>query len=140
MRLHKLLPVIGLLILGAAFAVGNVWFFAVRSTIPLQLNGQVTHKDRLNEKILGVDDVYLITLDDGPRIQVDGPIYEAVVLNREVRKDAWSRKLEADGKTIDIDWSRDFNGMIWAMPFVLLLFVLLGILTLRKSSLVDTEQ
>jgi hypothetical protein len=118
-------------------AAGNLWFAAVRSTIPLRLNGRATHKQRLTEKTVGVDDVHLITLDDGTRIQVDGPVYEAVVLNHVVRKDAWSRKLEVDGTNINVDWSRDFSGMLWAMPSVLVVFLMLGILANRSRALSD---
>lgn len=91
------------------------------------------------EKTPGVDDVFVITLDNSTRIQVDGPIYEAVVLDHLVRKDAWSQKLETDGKLIDLEWSPDFKGMLWAMPSILSLFVMLGIVAIPKSSPINSE-
>lgn len=139
MRSHKSLSVIAHLLLGLSFAAGNLWFSAVRSTIPLQLHGNAAKKERLIEKTLGVDDVYLVTLGDGTHIQVDGPVYEAIVLNRLVRKDAWSRKLESDGTIIDVDWSHDFNGMLWAMPSVMVLFVLFGSLAIVNPSAINAD-
>jgi len=134
LRLRKGFSVLALVLLGVLFAAGNLWFSAVRSTIPLQLNGRATHKEHRLEKTPGVDDVFLITFDNDHRIQVDAPIYEAIELNRLVRKDAWSRKLEIDGKFIDVDWSTDYYRMLWAMPLVVLLFIVLAILALMNRS------
>lgn len=127
MPLRKSLPVVVLLLLGAAFAVGNLWFSAVRSTIPLHLDGHVTHKDRLFEKTLGVDDVYVVTIGDDTPIQVDRSVYEAIDLNCLVHKDAWSRKLEIDDRTIELEYSSDFKGMTLAMPSFMLVIVIFGI-------------
>ena len=83
------------------------------------------------EKTPGVDDVYLIAMDHDTRIQVDSPIYSEVALDQLVRKEAWSRKIDIDGTMIDLDWSRDFKAMLWAMPSIVILFLVIGFLIIR---------
>ena len=94
-------------------------------------HGHITAKDRLMEKTPGVDDVYLIAMDHDTRIQVDSPIYSEVALDQLVRKEAWSRKIDIDGTMIDLDWSRDFKAMLWAMPSIVILFLVIGFLIIR---------
>ncbi len=85
------------------------------------------------EKTPGVDDVYLVTLDSNRRIQVDGPVFDALVLNRSIDKCVWSRTLESDGRMIEIVWSPDFHGMAWAMPLTVVLVLLHGILAILTA-------
>ena len=122
------------MLLGASFAGANVWFAAARSTIPLELHGNVTQKQRLIEKTPGIDDVYLVTFDSIRRIQVDRPVFDSLVPNRSVNKPAWSRTLDSDGRMVNIDWSADFRGMVWAMPLIAVMLVVCGILTILASS------
>jgi hypothetical protein len=122
-----------LVLLGVAFAVANLWVTAVRSTIPLELQGIVKEKLRLPEKEVGVDDVYLVTLDSGRSVQVDGPVFEALTLNRAVSKRAWSRTMESDGRAVILNWSPDFRGMAYGMPVVAALIVLHGFLIYQIS-------
>lgn len=112
-----------LLVLGVAFAGGNLWFTAARSTIPLELNGTIVSKQRRTEKWRGVDDVYLLALDSGRRVQVDAAVFDAVAERQSIRKQPWDRTLEADGQTIPLDWSADVRGMLWAMPLTVLVCV-----------------
>jgi len=121
-----------LVVLGLSFAGANLWFTAVRSTIPLELRGKVAQKQRLIEKTLGVDDVYLVTFASHRRIQVDGPVFDALVLNRAVTKSAWSRTLQCNGRMTGLDWSSDFHGMLWTMPLIAILLVFLGMWTIVK--------
>lgn len=121
------MSVVALLVLGVAFAGGNLWYTAARSTIPLELNGTVVSKQRKAEKWRGVDDVYLLVLDSGRRVQVDAAVFEAVAERQMIRKQAWDRTLEADGQTIPLDWSADTRGMLWAMPLTVLVCVAVGV-------------
>ena len=130
---HRSLSIIVLVLLGASFAGANLRFTAARSTIPLDLHGEVVWKQRLMEKTPGVDDVYLVTLDSNRRIQVDGPVFDALVLNRSIDKCAWSRTLESDGRMIEIVWSPDFHGMAWAMPLTVVLVLLHGFLAILTA-------
>ena len=132
--LPRSLSVVVLLLLGILFAGGNVWFAAVRSTIPLELEGNVTHKRRLMEKTPGIDDVHLVTIDARRRIQVDGKVFDAIVLDRPISKAAWSRTLETDGLEFSLEWSPDFHAMVWAMPLILVVCFTMGILILARSN------
>jgi hypothetical protein len=73
MRLPNRIAIGLLLSLGCLFASGNIWFAAVRSTIPRTLHSLVVHKEIRREKHPGRDDVYLVELEHGQRIQVDFP-------------------------------------------------------------------
>ena len=127
LRLRKSHSTIVLLILGCSFALANLWFCAARSTIPLELNGQVTRKNRLVEKAIGVDDVCLITVNGDNSIQVDAGVFEAVTEGATLKKIRWSRKLAINETIVPIEWSQDFWGMAWTMPFAVLLFLVLSI-------------
>lgn len=116
MRLHKLLAMATLFLLGVLLAVANVWFAAARSTIPLRLDDKVVAKRQLSEKHPGTDDVYLLELNQQGRVQVDKHVFDAVKEEERVRKESWSRKLEHDGHTFDLEWSTDLLGMLWTMP------------------------
>lgn len=102
-----------LVALGLGFAAGNLWYSAIRSTIPLELRGEVTKKQRGIEKSPGVDDVYLVTLDNKRVFQVDRMVYESVSVSQTIDKSAWSNKATIDGRTIKLVWSSDFYGLVW---------------------------
>lgn len=123
-----------LLALGVAFAGGNLGYTAARSTIPLELSGTVVSKQRKAEKWRGVDDVYLLVLDSGRRVQVDAAVFDAVAERQSIRKQAWDRTLEADGQTIPLDWSADVRGMLWAMPLTVLACGLVAVFVSRPRA------
>jgi hypothetical protein len=104
-----------LFLLGVTLAVANVWFAAARSTIPLRLDGKVAAKRQLREKHTGKDDVYLLELNQRGRVQVDKLVFDAVNEGERIRKESWSRQLDHDGHTTDLEWSTDLHGMLWTM-------------------------
>lgn len=125
------LSILALIVLGISFAGTNVWFAAARSTIPLELHGNVTRTQRLIEKTPGVDDVYIVTLDLGRRIQVDGSVFDAMAANQAISKRAFTRLMEIDGKNIALSFSPDFRGMLWAMPLTVTVCVLIGMMEME---------
>lgn len=129
----RCLSILTLLILGVSFAGANLWFAAERSTIPLELHGDVTQKQRLIEKTPGVDDVYIVTLDSGQRIQVDGHVFDAVAEGQSVNKTAWSRTIQIEGNAVALSWSRDVRGMMWAMPLTVVICIVLGATAVNRS-------
>jgi hypothetical protein len=50
-------------------------------------------------------------------------VYAAVVEGETLHKERWSRTLQHGGKPLALAWSRDFYGMTWAMPFILVLLL-----------------
>ena len=123
MRLHRAISLGILILLAVFFATGNLWVSALRSTIPMALDGEVATKACLIEKTPGVDDVYIVNFDDDSSIQVDGAVFEAISVHQIVRKDAWSRNMIVGSVETNLAWSRDFVGMLWAMPLTLLICV-----------------
>ncbi len=122
----RYVSVLVLILLGLSFAGANLWIAAARSTIPRRLHGKVTQKRCLIEKTPGVDDVYIVTLDSDQDIQVDREVFNAVADGHAVEKSAWSRTLSIDGHAFGLGWSRDFHGMLWAMPLAAAICVALG--------------
>jgi hypothetical protein len=114
-----------LLMIGLVLAGGNLWSAAVRSTIPLDLNGMVTQKETKFEKHKGKDDVYLLWLDD-QCYQVDRLIYESVEVGSQVDKQRFSNTITVDGQTISLVYSRDASGMLPAMALLLIILSVTG--------------
>jgi len=61
----------------------------------------------------------LLHLKTGRVLQVDKIVYDAVNEGESMWKGAWSRHLQHDGHHIELKWSRDFDGMVIAMPAIL---------------------
>ncbi len=115
MRFSDRLAVVVLLAMGALLVVGNLWFTAARSTIPLSIDGRVVACEVRHEKHPGVDDVCLVTLEDGRVLHVDRPLFDSVDEGQVLQKAAWQRSLDCDGNVWPLDWSADARGMWPAM-------------------------
>ena len=124
MRLHRFSAMATLFLLGGVLAVANIWFAAARSTIPLRLDGEVIGMRQLREKHSGKDDVYLLELHQQGVIQVDKDVFEAVSEGAGIQKESWSRQLEHNGHTTQLEWSSDLRGMLWTMPGSLIVMLL----------------
>lgn len=85
------------------------------------LDDRVVTKEVRREKHPGEDDVHMLRLHGGRQLHVDAPIYAAIKEGQILKKAAWSRELQHDGQTLPLEWSRDFGGMAWAMPIILLI-------------------
>lgn len=130
MRCSKAGAAIALLLAGHALAAANLWFAAVRSTIPIALDAIVLTKERRPEKHRGIDDVYLLRLSGGRVLQVDEHVYDFVSEGAHVRKGAWANQLDAGAGMLDLRWSTDVYGMLWVMPMTVVTFVLLSVVRL----------
>jgi len=107
-----------LLLTGVALCSWTVRWACERSTIPLRLDAVVVDVEKRSEKIAGVDDVYLLHLDDGRVLPVDRPVYHTVRVGERVRKSAGEARLfigdvnladETQGEPLT--WSRDVAGL-----------------------------
>ncbi|MEX2016164.1 MAG: hypothetical protein WD873_05955, partial [Candidatus Hydrogenedentales bacterium] len=67
-RPAKLVVLSVLLTIAALLAAGAVFAAALRTTIPRALDARVAAEDRLLEHRAGVDDVFMLTLEDGRRL------------------------------------------------------------------------
>lgn len=123
MRSARSNQVLILFVLGVGLAAANLWYAALRSTIPLELRGEVTKKERGIEKSPGVDDVYLVTLDRTRVLQVDRTVYDSVSVSQSIDKSAWSNKATFNGRTITLAWSADFYGLVWVAVVALLAMI-----------------
>lgn len=115
MRLRKSTAAVAIALAGLLFCAGNLWYTAQRSAIPVSLDDVVTGKGIGREKHPGVDDVHWLVLRDGDSMHVDEALYKAVSRDEHLRKDAWSRELRHDDRTLRLDWSTDTRGMVPTM-------------------------
>jgi hypothetical protein len=125
--------------LGLIFVSGNLWFTAARSTIPIAIDGVIHNTEKRLEKKSGVDDVFLLTFDNGRVIQVDRPLFELAEQGSRFRKDAWSVDLSIDSQWVELEWSRDFRFMCIVMPIACLAMLGSCILTYWRSLVADTN-
>ena len=116
-----------LLLLLAGMAALNLWVTFARSTIPLDVHGEVTEVDLRFEKHRGVDDVYLVTVG-GRTIHVDTAIGRRIREGDHLSKDAWTRALHTPRGTLELGPSRDLERMMVVMPVV----VLTGVVVARR--------
>jgi hypothetical protein len=118
---------------GLLLAAGNVWFTAVRSTIPRSLDERIAGMRRTHEHAKGVDDVCILQFERGGWIQVDPHVYDHVRIGDTLQKNAWAHHLEHGGRELRLDWSRDFRRMAWLMPATLLVLGALSLAAWRES-------
>ncbi len=116
------------MVLGAVLALGNLWFTAARSTIPLELDARIASKDKYVEKVVGVDDVYMLTMQGGSKLQVDRHVFETATEGDQLRKRPWSSIIDINGREVRLDWSTDFRRMMVVMPVAIVACVFLGIM------------
>jgi hypothetical protein len=132
MRWHKAISIFLLLSLAALLAAANVWYTAARSTIPLALDTTVLSKEVRREKHAGKDDVFLLELEGLGQIQVDREIYESIAIGETLKKEGHSRELRHDDQSLILHWSRDYQGMLAAMPLCMVALAALLAVSIRS--------
>lgn len=121
------------MICASLLAIANLWFTAARSMIPLAVDAKLISKETRPEKHPGVDDVYLLKLAGGQTIQVDQAIYDFVAEGEQLKKGAWSNQLDSGSETLRLQFSRDFQRMLWVMTATIAAALILCVLTIRSD-------
>ncbi|MEX2027231.1 MAG: hypothetical protein WEH44_08015, partial [Pirellulaceae bacterium] len=67
--------------------------------------------------------VFLLKLHSRAVFQVDEAVYRAVSIDERLQKARWSKQLRHDGQTLSLTWSRDYGGMLLAMPIVIVILL-----------------
>lgn len=121
MRFSNRLSACGLLLVGLLLAVGNLWFTAARSTIPLGLHAKIAQLAICNEKHPGFDDVFFLVLDEGRQLHVDEPVFRGVEVGDAIEKRPFERSLAiqhptGNHATLQLLPSPDYRSMQWVMP------------------------
>lgn len=132
MHSPRVVNIAGLLVLALILAGANLWFAAVRSTIPVVLDDLVVEEEVRAEKHPGVDDVYLLTLERTGMQQVDKLVYDQVKKGDRLIKRAWEPQLMAGPRIVRLAWSADARGLAVVMPAVL--FVVAGTMLFISSA------
>ena len=129
-----------LVAIGLALCVGNLWFTASRTTIPLSLDLTVVDTEIRHEKHPGFDDVHLIRASNGNVMVVDGVIYHEIAAGERITKERWSRELTIGEQQVNLNWSADARGMMWAMPTTAAVLVIVaGTLIWRRREWLQNE-
>ena len=92
----------------------------------------VTATETRREKRAGVDDVCLVTLEPGGRIQVDAKIYPWFTEGSRIVKEAGARTLTVDGSERTLAASEDHRAMRRAMPWAAAIAAIVAALALRR--------
>lgn len=133
MHLRNTLWVTGCVLIGIVLCAENAWVTASRSLIPRSINNVLVGKELRREKHQGIDDVYLLTLDNGAVLEVDQPIFEAVRPSQRLVKDRWEHILHIDQSTLTLTFSPDYAGMLKTMPAAVGMFIIMGIAAWRSG-------
>lgn len=76
----------------------------------------------------------LVPLRDGRTLHVDKAVYTSVGIGETLGKEEWSRELASDERTIPLEWSADFEGMVAAMPAFLVVMLATAVLVARMCA------
>ena len=126
-RRAKLVVLWVLFALAVALAAGAVVAAGWRSTIPRALDARVVAEDWLLEHRAGVDDVFVLTLDDGRRIHVDEAVATVVAVGDRLEKSRGSRVLSVNGEGELLRWSTDTRRIGIASAVVLALMMAMAL-------------
>jgi hypothetical protein len=121
---------LALVLTGVVFAALASWSLVARSIIPAELDGTVTAIELRHEKHPGVDDVWMVSVDEGRLHHVDRDVAALLAEGDDLRKKAWDTTLVVDGKPHELSLSDDARAMLGLGP---VLAVLIGALALFSS-------
>ena len=135
-----------------ALVLGNLWFTLARSSIPVGFAGRVDSIEVLTEKKPGIDDVYVVRIGVeglvlGPAVpypaqfHADEAVASDLVEGEIYTKERWDSCITALStptvpECTPVTPSKDFWGMVAAMPVVLLT----GIVILIRRRAPRTER
>lgn len=122
-----------LVVLAVAFVLLSIAVTISRSLIPHRLEGIVADVEVRHEKHPGVDDVWLIHLENGRSLHVDATIATQLREDALVRKSAGEATLSVDGERVPLTLSDDAAGMLRVMPLTLLCAVGATLASLRST-------
>jgi hypothetical protein len=108
-----------LLVAVVLFAALAAWSLAVRSTIPMALEGTVTSIETRQEKHPGVDDVWLVSID-GEQRHLDTELAEALGVGDHLAKERWDTHLEVNGEERPLRLTNDARAMLFLAPILAL--------------------
>ncbi len=114
---------------GVLFAALAAWTLVERSTVPSKLEGTVTAIELRHEKHPGVDDVWMVQVDDGGPRHVDSDVAALLEVGDRVQKDAWDTSLVVDGEPNRVSLSKDARAMVAFAPVLAGLIAALTLLT-----------
>ena len=117
---------VALLLLGVAFAAVAVGATVSRSLIPRSIDSTVHRVEVRQEKHPGVDDVWLVHLDDQGAVHVDAATARRLEKGMNLRKGAWDTNVRAGDQAIPLTLSSDARAMLWVMPLTVISAVAAG--------------
>lgn len=115
-----------LIILAVFFAALGAWSLAARSAIPLALEGTVTQVEVREEKHPGVDDVWMVYINEEPR-HLDSELAAELEAGDRISKDRWGTSLVVNGTTTSLEFSDDARAMFGVAPLSVLMATLLAL-------------
>lgn len=118
---------------GVLFAALAAWTLVERSTIPAELDGTVTTLELRHEKHPGVDDVWMVSIDDGDLRHVDTEVAVLLSEGARVQKDAWDSTLVVDGSPHQLELTQDARAMLVLAPVLVIVIAALTLFTSLRA-------
>ena len=119
---------------GVLFAALAAWTLVDRSTIPAELQGTVTAVELRHEKHPGVDDVWMVSVDDGGLRHVDSAVAALLDEGDRVHKGAWDTLLVVNDQAHPLGLNEHAPRMLALAPVLALAVGALTLLTHRRSN------
>lgn len=120
---------VALTVTGVLFAALAAWTLVARSTIPTDLDGTVTGIELRHEKHPGVDDVWMISVNDGDLRHVDNDVAALLDVGGTVEKSAWETTLTVNGEPQPLSLSDDARAMLVLAPIIAVVIAALTLAT-----------
>lgn len=125
---------VALVLTGAVFAALAAWSLVARSTIPAELDGTVTAIELRHEKHLGIDDVWMVSVDEGGFRHVDAKVAALLSEGDRLRKEAWATTLVVEGEPHALSLSDDARAMLALAPVLVVLIAALAVFSTRRGT------
>ncbi|MCB0713260.1 MAG: hypothetical protein KDD67_13090 [Ignavibacteriae bacterium] len=117
---------------------GTLLMIVTTLEVQRRIETTVIAKEIGYEKHQGKDDVCWLILDNGEKAHVDQAIWNGVSEGDHLRKKSWSRKLMVGKNLMQLQFSKDVEGMIPVMSGALLLFLFLFIRIWKRRTVFGT--
>jgi hypothetical protein len=121
-------------VLIGVLCVGSLWTLFLRSGIPYELDGTVVDIQVGTEKLAGIDDVWIVHIDDR-QLHLDYEFARSLGRRRVIEKPAWSPTVKVSGREdIHLAPSKEFWQMLVAVAAIALTLLGLGRVRAARST------
>lgn len=123
-RLVILGPVLLVLVFGSLIT----WELCARSTIPLELSGEVT---AINVRSEDAYDAWFVQVEEEV-FYVDAAVGKALDVGDQIHKAAWETTISVDGTDVPLAMGAEARAALWFTPALILGSLFVSLMTFRQ--------